>query len=93
MTRRFASLDIEATGTSPDGDRAVEVAVVRLEADGTRTARRWLLNPERPIPADAHEFVRRVCRNDRPRAPGAPPLRAAPPPSDDPDDNEFDIPF
>lgn len=53
MTRRFASLDIEATGTSPEGDRAVEVAVVRLEADGTRTPRRWLVNPERPIPAEA----------------------------------------
>lgn len=53
LARTLACVDIEATGPQPEADRAVEVAVVRLAPDGTRTALRWLINPERPIPADA----------------------------------------
>lgn len=53
LARPLACVDIEATGPQPEADRAVEVAVVRLAPDGTRTPLRWLINPERPIPAEA----------------------------------------
>lgn len=53
LARTLACVDIEATGPQPEADRAVEVAVVRLAPDGTRTHLRWLINPERPIPAEA----------------------------------------
>lgn len=53
LTRPLACIDIEATGPNPDEDRAIEVAVVMLRPDGTRATLRWLINPMRPIPAEA----------------------------------------
>lgn len=49
----LASLDLETTGTAPLTDRILEIGIVREEPDGTRTTRRWLVNPGMPIPATA----------------------------------------
>lgn len=51
--RPLVSLDIEATGPNPSLDRVVELGLVRVESDGSQTEHRWLVNPGRPIPAEA----------------------------------------
>jgi DNA polymerase-3 subunit epsilon len=53
MTHPLAILDLETTGTDILNDRIVEIAVVTLHPDGTRTAKVRRINPERPIPAEA----------------------------------------
>ncbi len=50
----YAVVDCETTGTDPGVDEIVSLAVLRLDPDGTETARRtWLVRPSRPIPAEA----------------------------------------
>ena len=53
IQRAIAFFDLETTGTDPATDRVVEIAVLRLEADGSRETRTRRVNPERPIPAEA----------------------------------------
>jgi DNA polymerase-3 subunit epsilon len=53
LARPLVFLDLETTGTDPERDRIVEIAVVRIEPDGRRTARTRRINPERPIPPEA----------------------------------------
>lgn len=53
LTRPLVALDIEATGPKPETDRVIELGLVRLAPDGARTVRRWLINPEREIPAES----------------------------------------
>ena len=45
LTRPLVCLDIESTGTSVTTDRIIELGLVRLDPDGARTPRRWLLHP------------------------------------------------
>lgn len=45
--------DLEATGINPIKDRIVEIALVRLNCDGTRDTYAKRLNPGMPIPAEA----------------------------------------
>lgn len=53
LERPLAFFDIEATGTSPRGDRIVELAIIRLYPDGKQDQRVFRVNPERPIPDEA----------------------------------------
>lgn len=46
-------LDLEATGVDAQRDRIVQVALIRLSPDGTRTAYDSLVNPGVPIPREA----------------------------------------
>lgn len=48
-----AFLDIEATGTDRENDRIVEIAITRIEPDGSRTSKCTLINPEMEIPQSA----------------------------------------
>ncbi|MBQ7667288.1 MAG: 3'-5' exonuclease [Kiritimatiellae bacterium] len=52
LDRPLAVFDIESTGLNPHTDRIVELSVLRLEPDGSRTKRTWRLNPTVPIPAE-----------------------------------------
>lgn len=52
LDRPLVVFDIESTGVNVLQDRIIELAAVRVEPDGTETARCWLLNPERPIPPE-----------------------------------------
>lgn len=45
----FAAVDCETTGTDPERDRIVEVAIVRVYANGDRTTDVWRCNPGVPI--------------------------------------------
>lgn len=50
LVRPLAVLDLETTGTNLATDRIVEIAVVRINTDGTKTIKRKLINPEMKIP-------------------------------------------
>lgn len=56
LKRPIAFFDLETTGTNPVKDRIVEIAVVKVNPDGSRE--RWVkrINPEIPIPAESSEI-------------------------------------
>ena len=69
LDRPLAFLDLETTGTDPEADRIVEIAILRLETDGARSLDNWLVNPGCPIPARAsaiHGITDETVR-DRPQ--------------------------
>lgn len=49
----FTIFDVETTGMSPENDRIVELAAVRVERDGSLTRFQSLINPGRRIPPRA----------------------------------------
>lgn len=53
LDRPFAVLDIESTGANVKTDRIIDLAIIRLEPDGTRTSRVFRVNPMMPIPPAA----------------------------------------
>ena len=50
LIKPLAILDLETTGVNISTDRIVEIAIVRIQPDGTRQVKRKLINPEMPIP-------------------------------------------
>lgn len=66
-------VDVETTGLSPfGGDRICEIAVLRVDPDGSESLVHSLVNPERPIPAGASK-VNGIFDAD---VAGAPPFSA-----------------
>ncbi|MFZ4397222.1 MAG: exonuclease domain-containing protein [Kiritimatiellia bacterium] len=66
LDRPLAILDIEATGISPRADRIVELAILRLDPDGTEQLRTWLVNPTLAIPVETtaiHGITDDVVKN------------------------------
>lgn len=53
LTRPLAFFDLETTGVDVEKDRVVQIAIIRVEPDGTRRTFDSLVNPERPIPPEA----------------------------------------
>lgn len=53
LERPLACFDLETTGVRIGQDRIVQVAVERVDPDGTRTAWQSLVNPGIPIPPEA----------------------------------------
>jgi len=49
----LAVFDLETTGTYVRSDRIVELAILRVDPDGTATYKLRRVNPEMPIPPDA----------------------------------------
>jgi len=49
----LAVFDLETTGTYVRSDRIVELAILRIDPDGTATYKLRRVNPEMPIPPDA----------------------------------------
>jgi DNA polymerase III subunit epsilon len=57
LTKPIAFIDLETTGTNLGNDRIVEIAVIKILPDGTKSVKRKLINPEMPIPkasSDVH---------------------------------------
>jgi DNA polymerase III subunit epsilon len=57
LKKPLAFIDLETTGINLGKDRIVEIAIVKILADGTRSVKRKLINPEMPIPkasSDVH---------------------------------------
>ena len=56
LKKSLAIFDIEATGLSITSDRIVEIAIVKIAPDGTRTDYLKRVNPEIPIPKEVSEI-------------------------------------
>lgn len=57
LTKPLAFIDLETTGINLSTDRIVEIAIVKVLTDGTRSVKRRLINPGMPIPkasSDVH---------------------------------------
>jgi DNA polymerase III subunit epsilon len=66
LTRPLAIIDVETTGINLSIDRIVEIAIVRISTDGTKTVKRKLLNPEMPISktsSDIHGITNEMLQN------------------------------
>jgi len=50
LTKPLAFIDLETTGINLGSDRIVEIAIVKILADGSRSVKRKLINPQMPIP-------------------------------------------
>jgi DNA polymerase III subunit epsilon len=55
LKKPLAFLDLESTGINPMHDRIVEICVLVLEPDGTRTEKTRRINPQIPISPSATE--------------------------------------
>lgn len=55
LKRPIVFIDLETTGTNLAIDRIVEIAIVKVGVDGTRMAKRKLINPQMPIPKGASD--------------------------------------
>src|SRR3954465_2135450 len=53
LQRPIAFIDLETTGINLGTDRIVEIAIVRINADGSKLNKRKLINPQMPIPAES----------------------------------------
>jgi DNA polymerase III subunit epsilon len=65
LKKPLAFIDLETTGTNPGRDRIVEIAIVKILTDGTKTVKRKLINPEMPIPkgsSDVHGITDDMVR-------------------------------
>src|ERR1700759_738769 len=56
LGRPIAFIDLETTGVNLSSDRIVELAIVKILPDGTRQAKRKLINPQIPIPKQASDI-------------------------------------
>src|SRR5688500_12145175 len=66
LNKPLAIIDVETTGTNLSVDRIVEIAIVRIAIDGTRTVKRKLLNPEMPISktsSDIHGLTNEMLKD------------------------------
>ena len=56
LTRPIAFLDLETTGINITNDRIVEIAIVKIQVDGSKQLKRKLLNPTIPIPKTSSDI-------------------------------------
>ena len=49
LERPIAFIDLETTGLSVANDRIVEIAILKVNKDGSKTTRTHRVNPEMPI--------------------------------------------
>jgi DNA polymerase-3 subunit epsilon len=56
LKKPLAIIDLETTGVNLGSDRIVEIAIVRIQTDGSRQIKRKLLNPEIPISAISRDL-------------------------------------
>lgn len=56
LQRPIACVDIETTGVNITKDRVIEIAIIKVQPDGTREVKVKRVNPEMPIPEDSSEI-------------------------------------
>ncbi len=56
LTKPIAFIDLESTGINLGTDRIVEIAIVKVQPNGTKTVKRKLINPGIPIPKDSSDI-------------------------------------
>lgn len=98
ITKPIAFIDLETTGVNLGTDRIVEIAIVKLLPDGSKTVKRKLINPEMPISKtsiDVHGITNEMVKDAPTFAQAAQELKQV---LDDCDlagynSNRFDIPL
>jgi DNA polymerase III subunit epsilon len=55
LTRPIAFIDLETTGVNLSTDRIVEIAIIKINTDGTRQVKTKLINPQVHIPQQASD--------------------------------------
>lgn len=66
LTRPLAFIDLETTGVNLAVDRIVELAIVKVQPDGSRLVKRKLVNPQMPIPqasSDIHGITDEMVKD------------------------------
>ena len=66
LARPLAVIDLETTGINLAVDRIVELAIVKVQPDGSRVMKRKLVNPQMPIPktsSDVHGITDDMVRD------------------------------
>jgi DNA polymerase-3 subunit epsilon len=66
LTKPLAFIDLETTGVNLSTDRIVEIAIVKVLTDGTRSVKRKLINPGMPIPkasSDVHGITDNMVKD------------------------------
>lgn len=66
LNKPIAFIDLETTGVNLGIDRIIEIAIVKLLPDGTKSAKRKLLNPGIPIPkasSDIHGITDEMVKD------------------------------
>lgn len=53
LKRPIVFFDLETTGVDTATDRIVEISLVKIDVDGTKSVKTRRINPEMPIPAEA----------------------------------------
>jgi len=56
LKKPIAFIDLETTGTNLGTDRILEIAIVKILPDGTKSVKRKLINPEIPIPKSSSDI-------------------------------------
>lgn len=67
LKRPLAIFDLETTGVNIASDRIVEIAIVRIQLDGSQQVKRKLINPGMPIPEAAtavHKITNDMVKNE-----------------------------
>jgi DNA polymerase-3 subunit epsilon len=66
LTRPIAFIDLETTGVNLSSDRIVEIAIIKIQPDGSRQVKRKLINPQIPIPQqviDLHGITNEMVKD------------------------------
>ena len=66
LSRPLVFIDLETTGTQLSQDRVIEIAIIRLNPDGSRQVKRKLINPQMPIPqvtTDIHGITNEMVKD------------------------------
>lgn len=66
LTRPICFIDLETTGINVSNDRIVEIAIVKINLDGSKQVKRRLVNPEMPIPkasSDVHGITDEMVKD------------------------------
>jgi DNA polymerase-3 subunit epsilon len=66
LKKPLAFIDLETTGTNLGTDRIVEIAIVKILPDGSKSIKRKLINPEIPIPrqaSDVHGYTDEMVKD------------------------------
>ena len=66
LNKPLAFIDLETTGTNLGTDRIVEIAIVKILTDGSKSVKRKLINPEIPIPkasSDIHGITNEMVKD------------------------------
>ena len=52
LKKPICFFDLETTGINITSDRIVEISILKVFPNGNKESKTWLVNPERPIPAE-----------------------------------------